>query len=763
MRSEIVRLIHAQGVPNHYIYNQKYIPSDEDHLTRGSFLILIDQRNTKSGAFVASLVNTLIREYYRQPGTDHLNDFEQALMRVNVQINQSRLDQEAQGPFELNGAIVLCCDNEIHITHMGYPQALLARDHSLISLIDRNAIGDDATPGFSMITSGEVKPEDVLVLTSPLDLPDQIQPDLKFSLQQIPLYEAGRAYARILRQKLERSVEALFVRFNETQESQNQIFVDKALESMSERLGTYQKHMTRHSAFIWEGVQFLTSKRKQGKVTAPPPDSLASEPQSLSPKPSTKHTPASELPHELPEELDPVSNDDSLENPALEAMFSDDAPSPASDGSYRVKNYWESDTPVAPSEPSIEEPKVYKPAPQAKQQTAQVAEIMRSDVTTREIRSSLTSRLPRFQLKRRTLSILIGALILLLIIVRTVNSLSGKGASPINSSKQSAQERDSLIAQAESNQRDAETAQISDDTSKAITLVMSALDNLKKITEENHNEKSKALLSRSQQSLKTLTKTTELTDPSQSQTINSAPERILATSAGAFISTKDANLVVKYTGDAVSPVKNFPTGKILISSVAYDTGKKAAFLTKDLLVYSVDASSGETKQIERSDNTAWPQSRLLASFDKNIYLIGDSILKGVPVDDTHYKTSPYNPNVATTTVTSIVNNIFFYAIDGDNQMIRIDSKSAKNPISFSGVPAEFIPKKVARIMSNDKDGLVYLFDIDGQRVMEFTTDGVYHRQWVLPKDSAFVDCDVTETSLICASKNKKVATFDLSS
>ena len=113
MTFESVRLTHAQAVANHYITNQIYIPTDEDHKSRGSFLILLDSLGAKDGTFTASLVNTLIREYYRSADADRLAVFEQALVRVNNLLKSPSVESDTR---TLDGGIVLICNGEIHLT-----------------------------------------------------------------------------------------------------------------------------------------------------------------------------------------------------------------------------------------------------------------------------------------------------------------------------------------------------------------------------------------------------------------------------------------------------------------------------------------------------------------------------------------------------------------------------------------------------------------------------------------------------------------------
>ncbi len=718
MRFASVRLIHAQGVPNHYIANQIYTPVDEDHQKRGGFVILLDQVNTKDGSFVASLVNTLIREYYRQPGVDLLTDFEHALVRLNSQINQFYQTQDA-ALLDLHGSIVLVTTDEIHITYIGQPLAFLARDGALMKLVDNDEESREDKNLFSVITSGEVKAGDILVVTSPLNLPDQAKADLQFSLKQLPLFESGRAYARILKQKLERQVEAIFIDFND-QPTSEQVYVDRPLESFNERMAGYQKEFVRHGMFVYEGVQFVLDRSKSLKPSRKP---LVMTELELAREPATSQ----------PESSEPVTSEPVTSQPDLP---------------YRVKGYWQSEE-MEGAAPTTSLPQDAK--------EVEVEEIMTplDDLDDNEVKP--TRRRPF--VAKRTVYLLVGVFILLFIVIKAVNAISSRSPHPIVSSKQNTGERDGLVNQADAAERDAEAAQINDDSTKAITSYMAALDTLKKIASGNENDKSRALVLRANQGIKTVTHTTELAAGTKPQTASAEIIHVTMSSNGVFVTNKN-NSVEKYSGDAISAMTNFPTGKTIVDSITFDSGKNIAYYTTDQQVLALDTNNGAMQTITRSDSQNWPKANHIASLDKNLYLVGDTITKAVPSSDTVYTPYPYNPNVNTSSLNSVVINSFFYAIDGTNQIVRIDSKSPKNPLKLTGVPASWLPKTFTRILTTDKDGVIYIFDKDGQRVLEFSTDGVYHKQWLLPKDATYTDCDMSDTSLVCA-HDKQIKTFSL--
>ncbi len=700
MRFEIVRLIHAKGVPNHYIYNQIYAPSDEEHKKRGLFVILIDHANTKDGTTVASLVNVLIREFYRQPGVDRLTDFEQALVHVNTAIHRLT-DNDTTSTLDLNGIIVLASEDEIHISHFGSPHAFLDRDHNLIKLIEDKDALPDASSGFSIITSGEIREEDVLVLTTTVNNQETLKKDLQFSLTHLPLFEAGRAFARILRQKLERNSEVFLLRFNQSTDSMTQIYVDRPLESMGEKAVVYQKNLAHHISLVSEGMQFILNHSKKLKKKT-----------SLNPQPETK--PISEK-----EETSPIVDKQNTQ---------------INETGYKVRSYLDTETDI----PSIETHS-YKEDPLTEESPHTFFSLMKT------IRG----------VKARTVYILIGLLCILAVIVHTVNALSNRSSTTKNDTKQTTAQRDTINEQAQAAIRQAETAQLSNDTQKATDNYLKAQTLLQTIT--NENETSKALSSRVNDALKNLTKAVVLSQ-AKSQPLTIKPNQIVMTPQGSFVLNQN-NTIQKYSNNSIATVNDAPSKSTLVAATLYDT-TKVLVLTSDHTIFSIDTTSNQVKTVKRSDNQVWNDAHGIASFDKNFYLIGDTIVRAIPFGDA-FRTNLFNKDLSTQGVTSLVNkDSIFYGIENKNQIVRITSNSPKTTIALTGIASGLLPKSFTRLITNDTSQTFYLFDRDGKRIFEFDTQGSYKRQLSLPNDT-YIDCDISTTTVVCITSSPNIKTFTL--
>jgi hypothetical protein len=725
MKLESVRLTHAQSVPNCFIANQIYHPVDDEHRQRGSFIILLTQTSAQDGSFVASLTNTLIREYYRQTHADRLGCFEQTLLRLNDQIKQ--YSRNVSTSVQLSGTIVLLCKDEIHLTHIGTPVAYLAREQNLIPLIDE--ADESATEtAFGVITSGEVLANDILVLVGGLQDSTSAKSSITFSLTHTPLFETARAYARILKQAVERDSEAIFVRFNEEVESTSQIYVDRALETSAERMSGYQKSLTHHFGLISSGAQFF-AQQAQGitKKVKRSPAHVATEP-------------SAELPLEIIETAPPEAT-----APVIAMKEASSAPTEAVDSSdgFTVRTYWQSQ--AAKPEPVRAVP--LKP------------ELQTLQAPTLNQTIDLTQWIPNWKaLKPRTAYLLIGILVIVGVAIRVTNTVGKTEDAPALT----AVERDNLIAEAASITRDAEAAQVQDDTPTAITKLLKAKQTLGKISVKSQNEASKALGLRIDESLTGLTKTTILAAPQKAPTLDPTPKKVIASTGGAYIIGLN-NSFTRLTAETLTPVKNLPTDLQLIDAVGYDNLQKVAVYAKtssnEPKLFSI--TGDEAKEIKRADGKPWPDARLLASFEANIYFIGDTMWKAIPSGDA-FKVVAYAYNESTAPLTGIVNNGFaFYALEQGKQILRIAANSPKTPVKIFGVPEDFLPAKMNRLLTARKEGLLYVYDHEKQRVLAINTDGKYRSQWQLPNDQKHTDCDSNDTQLICVTESRQVRTYNL--
>lgn len=714
-----VRLLHAQALAHHAITNLIYQPVDEEQLQRGAFIVLLDQPNTADTALLASLTNTLIREYYRQTHADRLSCFEHTLVRLNEQIRQYLQQYDSSVPFQLNGSIVLVLHNEIHITNIGNPYTYLAREDTLLELADHT--NDAASSTFSVITSGEIHKDDVLVLTNGFQRTHDLKADILFALTHEPLFESARAFARLLRQRLERNTEAVFIRFSESDTTIQQVYVDRSLETLGERMNNITNSFTKHAHLISSGVTFLAEK------TGPA---------------INKARPSQHLPRE---HTTPVANDTrpDTDTQLHEANKIETIPSGEP---FTVRGYWES----APTSPPNQKASPHK---------------LSSPPTTSPQKIALKSHLRQLPIPERLLALsprtgymLIGAFFAIALIVRVVNTAPSED----HAARQSAAERDAIITEARDKASDAERAHAEDDIEQAIADYLASKDILNKLTEDNQNEASNALTLRINEAVKTLTNTTALTPSGTIIQLTDPAKKLIPSGSNLYMHTHDDKIATIST--AAIPLPNWPDEETVVDAHPYKDGNIAILVrTSDskLKVYDYSPTINELKELKPSESSNWPSSRLIATYTDHLYFVGDTMYKGVFQNDA-FRIIRYATTITTEDVSEIVTNgYFFYALLDQKQLARIDARSPKNPIKITGVPETFFPKSITRL-SSDKEGQLALFDAEGQRILMVSTDGVYRRQFTLPTTDTFTDCVVSNSTARCTTTDKELVTFALS-
>lgn len=699
---ESVRLIHSNGSPNSYTLNQVYIPNNSDHQDRGIFVLLLHDPSTSNGEFVASLSTSVIRDYYK-PGTPSgIDGLERVLLRVN-----EILARNTSHP-GITGSIALLFDNEIHLTFIGTPQVALVRNEELIRLIETPAESETPSQTFSVITSGEVKENDILVLVTGITEATQAETEeaIAFGTTQHPLYESGRALAKILKSSNEHQFEAICLGFSFTTKGERIIALDKSLETIEEKVARIRLKLAAIISILQPHITNLNNRIKTLVVRQP------------------KVTPESNTPT-LP---DPISSPPSPQfDGLLSSPVTDQTSTPNAD--FEVKNY-----------------KQIKPA--------QNQESSISLGPTHKINwfSAIESRF----ITKRSLYLL-GAIFAVLAIGIVIFNRITRPPEPVVSIV----ERDAIVEQATAFAREADTAQAEDNTAKAIQELLKIEPLLAKLTPDTQNEKSKALAIRTKEILEKLTNSIVLTPNPEITSSQSPLSRIILTPTSQFVFGPD--VIVQKTASA--GLEKLPFDQVsFVDAVPMNGQKNIVILTKKeaaFQVWNLDVTSNAIKEIKRSDAKPWPESRLISSFESNIYLVGSKITKAIPTADA-YRVVTFGGDPATSDVTSLLTNgSVFYGLESNQHLIRIASNTPKTGLKLFGVPDDFWPKSFTRIIESGKEGQLLLLDVATKRIMILTTDGGYKGQFILKTNEDLIDCSRQTTKLSCITPSNKIITFTI--
>jgi len=171
--SEIInytRLTTSDKVADRFLTCQIYIPQDKDQAELGVVFSHVEIKSPWFGTAQVgqTVINTLIREYYRGHDSSELNNFEEAVKKVNESLAKSAQNGETEWIGKLSSVLVLVNKAEIHFAQTGKSHAYLYRggrvNHITEGLEQEEAPHPLKT--FSNLTSGSLQENDRIVIAN---------------------------------------------------------------------------------------------------------------------------------------------------------------------------------------------------------------------------------------------------------------------------------------------------------------------------------------------------------------------------------------------------------------------------------------------------------------------------------------------------------------------------------------------------------------------------------------------------------------------
>lgn len=144
-------------------------PTSPELSSKGSLYLLIEIKNPwiSSAQIGQTIVNTLLRFYYRADDNSNLVNFENTLKKVNEALAQMTQNGETDWIGNLNSLIILNVGNELHISQTGSTTAFLIRNSSISDLTFENETGEiHPLKTFSNIASGTLEPGDKVFISN---------------------------------------------------------------------------------------------------------------------------------------------------------------------------------------------------------------------------------------------------------------------------------------------------------------------------------------------------------------------------------------------------------------------------------------------------------------------------------------------------------------------------------------------------------------------------------------------------------------------
>lgn len=220
---QYTRLTHADRLPDRFLTSQIFTPADPESQREGMILSQIEILNPwfPTSQIGQTIINTVIREYYRATDTSELNNFETALKKVNETLAQVTQSGETDWIGNLHGILILINGEDLHISQTGQTQAYLFRGGKINHITE--GLFDNSEPHplrtFSNITSGTLQAGDRIVIANPLFFKTIDIDTVRDIACANPPALAAQEFANILKRNKAMAGEALVVEMATRQEA----------------------------------------------------------------------------------------------------------------------------------------------------------------------------------------------------------------------------------------------------------------------------------------------------------------------------------------------------------------------------------------------------------------------------------------------------------------------------------------------------------------------------------------------------------------
>ncbi|OQA53114.1 MAG: hypothetical protein BWY43_00187 [candidate division WS2 bacterium ADurb.Bin280] len=162
------RITTSDKLEDRFLTCQVYEPAETDQANAGRIFSQIEILNPwfPNSQIGQTVINTLIREYYRSSSSSDLQNFEAAVKKVNEALAQIAQNGETEWIGKFSGILMLSKGKDIHIAQTGNSRAYLFRGSRINHITEGLSQGEAPHPlkTFTNLTSGELHQGDRLII-----------------------------------------------------------------------------------------------------------------------------------------------------------------------------------------------------------------------------------------------------------------------------------------------------------------------------------------------------------------------------------------------------------------------------------------------------------------------------------------------------------------------------------------------------------------------------------------------------------------------
>lgn len=707
MRYEIkfAKIATNERLVDRFLNSQERASQDLSKAFMGKVYTLVEilspwQANSQVGQ---SIINTFTNSYYQGGSTSDLANFEEALKKVNESLAQLTQNGETSWIGNLNSILAVVVENKIHLAQSGRAEAYIFREGKINHVtygLNQNQFETHPLKTFTNVISGELKVNDKIIFANP-DLFKNI--DIESVKELVTINSSNDALlqiAKILKKKHVNNVNLVLLDFLDTDsmvtqtisETKNIIHLDKPLESIWSHLarfwqqflkpvfGYFMRHTKKASEQTFNFTKSYVAKMRDKK------------------------------PGELPKKKDIFENE-FLDNNKEDNILKDEEITYSPE--FQV-HYYEQ---------------------QKKEKEHQAKPIVKFwKVLSGLLISFLEFIWNTFKdRKRRPYLLVVVAVIILTILGLSINAKRQNSQNKMN-----LLEAQNILKEAETLQKEAKLAGMSNDQEKARNLYTEAIQKAESVVSNTiTRQPAEDILKISYEELDKLTATTRFSNLTQLAELDKEPKAVFVISGEVYLITKDEIYKTTLSGGKPQKVASLPknNGEFQFGTAS---SQSLYLYTSSQKVYSFNLTNEKINLLSVKDGN-WETANSMAYYAGNIYLLdgiigqiyrhsvdGDSIGKG--------ETYINSPSIDIKDSKSIAIDGSIYVLRANGEVVELQ-KGRLVDFSLKDLPTPNSKmESVAKIYTDTDITSIYILDLGQKRIVEFDKDGKYVHQYALPTD-----------------------------
>lgn len=651
------------------------------------------------------IISTFTQSYYQGGSTSDLVNFEEALKKTNEALAQITQNGETAWIGNLNAILAAVVENKLHLAQTGKAEAYIFRDGKVNHVtygLDKSNIDPHPLKTFSNVTSGEIKAQDKILIANP-ELLKHL--DLESLRQIITLNspnEAALQIAKILKKKKVKTVNLMILDLATAEEASrrltsaapNNIQLDKPLESIWANIGKFWRQMLQ-PILKFLGNRTKTAGEKSLKFTQNYLETLKSR-----------------RAHEPIKKRD-IFQKEFIDNSESEGLLKDEEIKYSPELNV---HYYEQ----ARQEKRRQDNKFFQAG---RFIFSQMGYILR--FIGRFIRQTLSDR------RKRPYALIVLAIIIFISLGLIINNRSQRSKNRIN-----LLEAQNILKEAETFQKEAKMAALSNDQEKAKKLYGEAIDRAQTIV-ANPVTKQNALtvIEKSYTELDKLTATTRFKDLTPIASFAENAKAVFTSSGRAYIASDNEIAKITLNGGKPEKVATLPknNGEFQFGTMS---NSNIYLYTSSQKVYEFGLDSEKVNLLKIGDGS-WETANAAAFYVGNLYLLDGiigQIYKHPSGNQNFQKGEAYvnSPSIDIKNSRSLAIDGAIYVLKNNGEVIQLQ-KNKLQDFALKDLPTPYSKiENPTKIYTDSDTPSIYILDKARKRIVEFDKAGRYVHQYALP-------------------------------